>query len=109
MGRRRRHHRRPVRPHTMMKSLTIGWMLGAALTVSTVAGAAVVRLPDTAQGGNGTVVDVPITVDPGNGILGIDMRITYDAAVLTAQNVVVSGPAASQGFALVRNLSTPGV
>ena len=91
-----------------MKKALLLPLLAAALAASSAADAAVVRLPDTAQGGTGAVVDVPITVNPGTGILGIDMTITYDAAVLTAQNVVVSGPAAAQGFTLVRNLNTPG-
>jgi hypothetical protein len=60
-------------------------------------------------GATGTLVDVPISVTPGDGILGIDMTITYDPAVLQAQNVTVSGIAASQAFALARNLTTPGV
>ena len=92
-----------------MKRLVSGLFLLTAFAAVPSAVAAVVSLPDTAQGANGAVVDVPITVNPGTGILGIDMRITYDAAVLTAQNVVVSGPAASQGFAVVRNLNNPGV
>jgi len=92
-----------------MKRFVLCGLLGAALAAASAAGAAVVRLPDTAQGGTGAVVDVPITVNPGTGVLGIDMTITYDAAVLTAQNVVVSGPAAAQGFTLVRNLNNPGV
>jgi hypothetical protein len=92
-----------------MKRFVLSVLLGAALAAASAAGAAVVRLPDTAQGGTGAVVDVPITVNPGTGVLGIDMTITYDAAVLTAQNVVVSGPAAAQGFTLVRNLNNPGV
>jgi hypothetical protein len=71
--------------------------------------AATVSMPDNAAGGTGTVVQVPISVLPGTGILGIDMTIAYDAAVLTAQNVTVSGIAAAQGFAVVRNLNTPGV
>jgi hypothetical protein len=84
-------------------------LLGAAVLGAARAGAAVVSLPDNAQGGPGTLVDVPISVNPGTGILGIDMRITYDPAVLSAQNVTVSGPAAAQGFALVRNLNTAGL
>ena len=71
--------------------------------------AATVSLPDNAGGGTGTVVQVPISVAPGDGLLGIDMTINYDDGVLTAQNVVVSGIAAQQGFAVVRNLNTPGV
>ena len=71
--------------------------------------AALVSMPDNAQGGPTTLVNVAISVDPGDGIFGIDMRITYDTAVLQAQNVTVSGIAAAQGFGLVRNLNTPGV
>ncbi len=66
-------------------------------------------MPDTAQGGPGAVVQVPISVTPGDGILGIDMTITYNPAILTAQNVTVSGIGATAGFAVVRNLTTPGV
>jgi len=66
-----------------MKKALLLPLLAAALAASSAADAAVVRLPDTAQGGTGAVVDVPITVNPGTGILGIDMTITYDAAVLT--------------------------
>jgi hypothetical protein len=88
---------------------TLLFLVGAAVLGSPSAGAAVVSMPDTAQGGPGMVVGVPISVSPGDGVLGIDMTITYDAAVLQAQNVTVSGIAAGQGFALVRNLNTPGV
>lgn len=86
------------------------WLfVGAAVLAAARADAAVVSLPDNAQGGPGAVVQVPISVNPGDGILGIDMTITYSTAVLQAQNVTVSGIAATQGFALVRNLNTPGV
>lgn len=83
--------------------------VGAALLAPARVDAAVLSLPDTAQGGPGALVDVPISLTPGNGMLGVDMTITYDAAVLTAQNVTASGIALAQGFALVRNLNTPGV
>ncbi len=85
------------------------FIVGVAVLGSTSAGAAVMSMPDNAQGGPSALVGVPISVSPGDGILGIDMTITYDSAVLLAQNVTVSGIAAGQGFALVRNLNTPGV
>src|SRR5262245_43652375 len=70
---------------------------------------ATLSLPDTASGAPGTVVHVPLSIAPGNGVLGIDMTISYTAAVLTVQNVTVSGIAAAQNFSLVRNLNNPGV
>jgi hypothetical protein len=88
---------------------SFGCGLAMALTVFSSSFAAIVSMPDNAQGGPNVLVDVPISLNPGNGMLGIDMTITYDAAVVQAQNVTVSGVAAAQGFALVRNLSTPGV
>jgi hypothetical protein len=66
-------------------------------------------MPDTAQGGPASVVQVPISVTPGTGILGIDLTITYDNAVLHAQNVTVTGIGTAAGFAIASNLSTPGV
>jgi hypothetical protein len=69
---------------------------------------AVLSMPDGANGGVGATVQVPISVTPGDGIFGIDMSIQYNAAILQAQDVTVSGIAATAGFALVRNLNTPG-
>ena len=69
---------------------------------------AILSMPDNAQGGPGSSVQVPISVAPGDGIFGVDMTLTYAAAVLQAQSVVVSGIAAAQGFALAANLGTPG-
>jgi hypothetical protein len=89
--------------------IAVCFLLGLALAVGRAEAAAVVSLPDTAQGGTGSLVDVPISVSPGDGLLGIDMTITYDSTVVQAQNVSVSGIAVSQGFALVRNLNTSGV
>jgi hypothetical protein len=89
--------------------LAVLLLVGAAVLGAARVDAAVVSMPDNAQGGPGAVVQVPISVTPGDGMLGIDMTITYNAAVLQAQNVTVSGIAAAQGFALVRNLNTPGV
>ena len=55
------------------------------------------------------IVQVPITVTPADGILGADVTVAYDPAVLEAQSVTTSGIAAAAGFALVANLNTPGV
>jgi len=92
-----------------MTGVSFGCVLAMALTLFSSSFAATVSMPDNAQGGPSVLVDVPISVTPGNGILGIDMTITYDTAVVLAQNVTVSGIAAAQGFAVVRNLNTPGV
>jgi len=96
--------RMPNRTHVAVLLFFSAAVLGSARV-----DAAVVSLPDTAHGGPGALVDVPIAVTPGDGILGIDMTITYNAAVLQAQDVTVSGIAAAQGFALVRNLNTAGL
>jgi Lamin Tail Domain/Cohesin domain len=69
----------------------------------------VLGMPGDTNGGPGAIVQVPISAIPATGIFGIDMTVQYDAAVIQAQTVTVSGIAASQGFALVRNLNTPGV
>jgi hypothetical protein len=69
---------------------------------------AVLGMPDNAQGGPGSTVQVPISVAPGDGIFGIDMTLTYAPAVLQAQSVAVSGIAVGQSFALAANLGTPG-
>ena len=65
-------------------------------------------MPDNATGTPGAIVQVPISAAPADGALGIDMTITYDPAVLTAQNVTAAGIAASAGFAVIQNLNTPG-
>ena len=65
-------------------------------------------MPDNANGGVGATVQVPISAAPGDGILGIDMTLQYNAAVVVAQDVTVSGIAATAGFGLVRNLNNPG-
>jgi hypothetical protein len=69
----------------------------------------ILSMPDSAQGGSGAIVEVPMSVSPGNGILGVDLTITYNPAVLSAQDVTVSGIGAAAGFALAKNLTTPGV
>ena len=65
-------------------------------------------MSDTVIGAPGAIIQVPITAAPTDGILGVDMTITYNPAVLTAQDVTVAGVAASAGFAIIRNLNTPG-
>jgi hypothetical protein len=95
--------------HRSKRSRASFLFVAAVLLASTGAGAAVLSLPDNASGGPTTLVEVPIALTPGDGMLGIDMTITYSTSVLQAQNVTVSGIAAAQGFALVRNLNTPGV
>lgn len=70
--------------------------------------ATVLSMPDNATGGPGATVQVPISAVPADGILGIDMTLQYDPAVILATNVTVSGIAAAAGFAMVRNLNTPG-
>ncbi len=86
--------------------VVVGWM---AIVSSSIAQAVtVLSMPDNAQGDPGTIVQVPISAAPGDGIFGIDMTVQYDPAVLEAQNVTVSGIAATAGFSLIRNLNTPG-
>jgi len=67
----------------------------------------VLSMPDTAGGGPGSTVFVPISATPGDGILGIDMMIRYDPAVVSAASVTTSGIAT--GFGIAANLNTPGV
>jgi hypothetical protein len=67
----------------------------------------VLSMPDNAGGGPGSTVFVPISATPGDGILGIDMTIQYDPAVVLATNVTTSGIAA--GFGIAANVNTPGV
>jgi hypothetical protein len=69
---------------------------------------AVLSMPDTASGGPGTAVQVPISAVPGDGVLGIDMTLQYDPSVILATRVTTSGIAAAQGFGLAANLNTPG-
>ena len=79
----------------------------SALSVS--AGfAAVLSIPDNAFGVQGAVVQVPISITSGDGAFGIDMTVTYNPAVLTAQNVTAAGIAAAENFTVIRNLNTPG-
>jgi hypothetical protein len=66
-------------------------------------------MPRTMAGDPGTIVQVPINTTPGDGILGIDVSMTYDPAVLEAQDVTPSGIAAAAGFILIPNLTRPGV
>src|SRR6188508_2746373 len=67
----------------------------------------VLSLPD-AVATSGSVVQVPISAAPADGAFGIDMTITYNPAVLTAQDVTVTGIASTAGFVLIKNLNTPG-
>jgi hypothetical protein len=67
----------------------------------------VLSMPDTAGGGPGSTVFVPISAIPGDGILGIDMTIQYDPAVVLATNVTTTGIAT--GFGIAANVNTPGV
>ena len=86
--------------------VVVGWM---AIVSSSIAQAAtVLSMPDTAQGAPGAIVQVPISAAPADGVFGIDMTVTYNPAVLQAQNVTVSGIAATAGFSLIKNLNTPG-
>jgi hypothetical protein len=66
-------------------------------------------MPRTLTGDPEAIVEVPISTIPGDGILGIDMTMTYDPAVLEAQSVAASGIAAAAGFVLIPNLNRPGV
>jgi hypothetical protein len=70
--------------------------------------ATTLSMPDGANGGPGAIAQVPISATPGDGIFGIDMTLQYAASVVEAQDVTVSGIAQTAGFALVRNLNTPG-
>ena len=74
-----------------------------------VASGATLTLPDTAQGGPGATVQVPISITTASDVLGIDMTITYDSAVVSAQSVAISGIGTAAGFAIASNLNTPGV
>ena len=67
----------------------------------------VLSMPDTAGGGPGSTVFVPISATPGDGILGIDMTIQFDPAVVSATSVTTAGIAT--GFGIAANLTTPGV
>jgi len=79
-----------------------GWRYFAPLTTT-------LSMPDDASGGPGAIVQAPISAAPADGIFGIDMTLQYDPALLEAQGVAVSGIAASAGFALEGNLTTPGI
>jgi hypothetical protein len=68
----------------------------------------VLSLPDGVTGTPGQIIQVPITASPADGVFGIDMTVTYNPAVLTAQDVTVAGIAASAGFVVIKNLNTPG-
>lgn len=78
------------------------------IPISSTSLATTLSMPDGANGGPGAIVQVPISVAPGDGIFGIDMTLHYDAAILEAQDVTVSGIAASAGFTLIPNLNTSG-
>lgn len=84
-------------------------VLGLAAASSSFATTSVLSIPTNLTGDHGTTAQVPISVAPGNGILGIDMTVHYDPAVLQFQSVAVSGIAQTAGFALAANSSTPGV
>jgi hypothetical protein len=70
--------------------------------------ASVLSVPASLSDTQGTFVDVPISVAPGDGILGVDMTLTYDPSVLQVQSVTCTGIAAADGFSLVANSSAPG-
>jgi len=101
------HRKYPTTLRPVLAALA--FLLVTSMVGSSASLAATLSMPTNAVGGPGAVVQVPISISPGDGVLGIDMTINYNAAVLQAQNVVASGIAALQGFALVRNLNTPGV
>ncbi len=93
---------------TLLAVLSGGMVRSEADAGSAGALEAQISMPDTASGGAGTAVQVPITIAPGDGVLGIDMTIQYDPAVVVATRVTTSGLAASQGFGLAANANTPG-
>ena len=87
-----------------------GWAIAVwlAFVSSSFATTTVLSIPSNLSGDHGTVVQVPISAAPATGVLGIDMTVHYDPAVLQPQGVSVSGIAASAGFAVASNTSTPG-
>jgi hypothetical protein len=74
--------------------------------VSNVA-AATLSLPDDAVGLAGGAVSVPLAAIPAAGILGMDITLAYDSAVLAATGVTKTP--ISNSFTLTYNLSTPGL
>jgi hypothetical protein len=91
-------------PGAWRASLTLNGTPGAANSTL----ATVLSMPDNAQGGPGAIVQVPISASPADGIFGIDMTLHYNAAVVQAQDVTVTGIAAAAGFTVIPNLNTPG-
>ena len=65
-------------------------------------------LPHNAQGGPGTIVQVPISATPADGIYSIDTTIHYDPAVIQADSVSTSGLGSAAGFSTFANLTTLG-
>lgn len=81
-------------------------LLGLALFGAAPLGAATLTLPET--GANpGSAFGVTMTIDNAAGILGTDLVVTYNAAVLQATSV--SKTALTNPHTLTTNLGTPGV
>jgi len=80
----------------------------AALVVAASASAdTTLSLPDDALAPAGGSVSVPLSAIPATGILGIDITLSYNAAVLTATGVTKTP--ISEPFTLTVNLTTPGI
>jgi hypothetical protein len=64
-------------------------------------------LPDDAVTPGGESVSVPLSALPASGILGVDMTLEYNAAVLTATGVTKTP--ISNSFTLTFNTTNPGI
>jgi hypothetical protein len=75
--------------------------------IDVVAADAVLSMPDDPNGAPGDVVQVPIRIDPADGILGLDIELRWNPLVLEAQAGVPTAFGAPYNLAF--NLDDPGV
>lgn len=68
--------------------------------------AAVLSVPDDAFGAPASSAVVSVSMTPGDGALGVDLRLDFTSSVLQATSVTTT--ALTSGFSLTYNVNTPG-
>jgi hypothetical protein len=79
---------------------------GIVSIAGVVAGDVTFSLPDTANGEPGSIVDVPITVDPSDTLDTFSTTVLFNPSVVQATSINPTVPTA--GWSLVSDLTTPG-
>ncbi len=74
--------------------------------IAVIASASVLSVPSGSQGLPGALVSVPVSAQPADGALGIDIRLVFDPNVITP--TTVQQTALTSGMLLTFNLAKPG-